>query len=332
MFRSKSGIYVRHRAFTLVELLVVIAIIGTLVALLLPAVQAAREAARRSQCSNNLKQIGLALHNYESVHKAFPPSALYPVGNTSADTYSVQARILPFLNQANVYGQIDFSMSAISQPSVVGQRIVVYQCPSESRRVPRVTTTLVRFPLNYGANVGTWFVYDPSSGKGGDGALPANSFTRAGEFTDGLSNTIGFAEVKSYMSLVRDSGSPMGLGAPIPATVSEVLAYSGTFGADTGHTGWTESPSFQTGVTFVFPPLTKVLFNNAGAMVDVDWVSRREGGSATQITYAAMTSRSYHSGLVNAQVMDGSVRTYSASIEMAAWRALATRNGGEFAP
>jgi prepilin-type N-terminal cleavage/methylation domain-containing protein len=322
-----------RRAFTLVELLVVIAIIGVLVALLLPAVQAAREAARRTQCTNNLKQIGLALHNYELSFRTFPPSALYPVASVSADTYSVHARILPYLDQNNVFSQVDFNLSATSQQAVVGQRIPTYLCPSEAKKMARVTATLIRQPLNYGANVGVWFVYNPNNGQGGDGALPANTFARAAEFSDGLSNTIGFAEVKTYMSLVRDGGNPSAVNAPIPSSISEVVALGGTFGADVGHTGWTESPSFQTGVTFVFPPSTKVAYDNGGMIVDIDWCSRREGGSATQLTYAAMTARSYHSGaVINALLMDGSVRTFTPSIEIAAWRSLATRNGGEPVP
>jgi len=322
-----------RRAFTLVELLVVIAIIGVLVALLLPAVQSAREAARRTQCTNHLKQIGLALHNYELSFRAFPPSALYPVASVSADTYSVHARILPYLDQNNVFSQVDFNLSATSQQAVVGQRIPTYLCPSEIKKTARVTATLIRQPLNYGANVGVWFVYNPGTGQGGDGALPANTFARAAEFADGLSNTIGFAEVKTYMSLVRDGGNPSAVSAPIPGSVGQVVGFGGTFGADVGHTGWTESPAFQTGVTFVFPPSTRVPFDNGGTIVDIDWCSRREGGSATQLTYAAMTARSYHpGGSVNALVMDGSVRTYTPSIEIAAWRALATRNGGEAAP
>jgi len=322
-----------RRGFTLVELLVVIAIIGVLVALVLPAVQQAREAARRTQCTNNLRQVGLGLHNYEISFRTFPPAALYPVASTSADTYSVHTRILPYLDQNNIFAQVDFSQSATSQPAVVGQRIPIFLCPSEARKSPRVSATLVRQPLSYGANVGTWFVYNPNTGQGGDGALPANTFTRAAEFADGLSNTIGFAEVKTYMSLVRDGGSPSAANAPIPATISEVLAFGGTFGADTGHTGWTESPAFQTGVTFVFPPGAKVPFDSGTSIVDIDWCSRREGGSATQITYAAMTARSYHSGgVVNALSMDSSVRAFSPSIDIVAWRAQATRNGGEVAP
>ena len=94
----------RPAAFTLVELLVVIAIIGILVALLLPAVQAAREAARRTQCANNLKQIGLALQNYESTYRVFPPSLTLPASRIG-DSWSAQARILPFLEQAALAGR-----------------------------------------------------------------------------------------------------------------------------------------------------------------------------------------------------------------------------------
>src|SRR5262245_52183791 len=96
------------RGFTLVELLVVIAIIGILIAVLLPAVQAAREAARRAQCKNNLKQLGLAVQGYASARKVFPPSVMIGPGRGA---WSVQSRVLPFIEEYQVYKNIDFSLS-----------------------------------------------------------------------------------------------------------------------------------------------------------------------------------------------------------------------------
>src|SRR4026208_1779818 len=101
----------KRRGFTLIELLVVIAIISVLIALLLPAVQQAREAARRSQCKNNLKQIGLALHNYAGSFSASPPVSVLPAGKTS-EPWSAQARLLPFIEQASLHSLIDWGSSS----------------------------------------------------------------------------------------------------------------------------------------------------------------------------------------------------------------------------
>src|SRR5262245_40457242 len=117
--------------FTLVELLVVIAIIGVLIGLLLPAVQKVREAATRLKCKNNLKQIGLALHNYESTQKRFPACGIYPQAATANDNWSVHAHILPYIEQANLYQQVDFTLAANVQDTVTRQRIPIYVCPSE---------------------------------------------------------------------------------------------------------------------------------------------------------------------------------------------------------
>jgi prepilin-type N-terminal cleavage/methylation domain-containing protein/prepilin-type processing-associated H-X9-DG protein len=319
----------RHRGFTLIELLVVIAIIAVLIGLLLPAVQKAREAAARIKCLNNLKQIGLAVHNYETANQKFPPAGVYPVGQTSPDTYSIHARILPYIEQANIYALVDLNAPAISQPTVVAQRIAMYMCPVELRDEPRVSPTLTRYPLCYAANVGTWFVYDPNTGTGGNGAFPMNKGLKATQYPDGLSNTIGFAEVKAYGSYLLGTGLPP--NTPPPATPAQQLALGGSLKSEISHTGWTEGQTFQTGVTFVFPPNTQVLYTDpSGCIWDVDYVSNRDGSSATRLSYASMISRSSHGGgIVNVLLMDGSARSVHDSISQATWWALGTRNGGE---
>src|SRR5262249_35024562 len=133
---------VRRNGFTLIELLVVIAIIAVLIALLLPAVQSAREAARRIQCTNNLKQMGLGLHNYESVAGAFPPSEIVQgTGNTVTWTggFSVHARVLPFMEQGVAFSSINFQFSHLgaSNTSVVTLSMSAFVCPSDINKDQR---------------------------------------------------------------------------------------------------------------------------------------------------------------------------------------------------
>jgi prepilin-type N-terminal cleavage/methylation domain-containing protein len=317
-----------HRpAFTLVELLVVIAIIGVLVALLLPAVQAAREAGRRSQCSNNLKQIGLATQNHHDTVRALP-ALQYPIGATG-DSWSVHARLLPFLEQANLQNLIDFNLSYAAQPTVTVTRVPTYVCPSEVRDQPRLDSTPPHYPLTYGANMGTWMVFEPAIQRSGDGAFPVNRKATLAAITDGLSNTIAFAEVKAYQPYLRDGGNPNGPGAPIPNDPAAVASYGGGLAANSGHTEWTDGRVHQSGFTAVFPPNTKVPYSSGGVAYDVDFNSSREGKSTTNVTYAAVTSRSYHPSIVQVALLDGSVRSVSNQVDMWVWRAMASANGGE---
>ncbi|MFM7152272.1 MAG: DUF1559 domain-containing protein [Gemmataceae bacterium] len=322
-----------RKAFTLIELLVVIAIIAILIGLLLPAVQKVREAAARLKCQNNLKQMGLALHNYESVAGRYPPAGIYPTNAVANDVYSIQARLLPFLEQGNLYAQIDLNATPATQLNVIGQRIPIYLCPSEVKDRPRDQGSgKITYPLNYAANFGTWFLWSPQTGQGGDGALPVNYFTRPADIVDGMSNTIAFAEVKAYQPYVRNTSTPATLGAPIPADVATVasMAATGSYRGEVGHTEWTDSPCHQTGVTFVFTPNTKVSFPVNGVDQDIDLLTQVEGSHVSKPSYGAITSRSYHaSGMVNVALMDGSVRSIAPTIHISVWRALGSRNGGE---
>src|SRR4051795_2181552 len=147
-----------RRGVTPVRGLVVIAIIGVLVALILPAVQAAREAARRMACSNNLRQIGLALQNFESATKVFP-SSLRPTPPDPSGLFngwSVHAQMLAYLEQGNVYQSINFDQPYSTQSSISSVRVKSFICPAEIRSTPRFNTVgdVVHIPPNYAANQG----------------------------------------------------------------------------------------------------------------------------------------------------------------------------------
>jgi prepilin-type N-terminal cleavage/methylation domain-containing protein/prepilin-type processing-associated H-X9-DG protein len=316
-------------AFTLIELLVVIAIIAVLIGLLLPAVQKVREAAARSKCQNNLKQLGLAIHNYEGANGYFPSAGTYPLGATGT-SFSLQAVILPYIEQANLQNLINFDLPYSSQPFVTRQRVSLLICPSEINDRARMDSALTHYPCNYAANMGSWFIYDPVTGRGGDGALPVNGGVTPTGITDGTSNTLALAEVKAYTPYLRDGGNPNGMGVALPTSPAQVVAYGGSFKTDSGHTEWVDARVHQTGFTTVFAPNAKVPFTSGGTVYDIDFNSSREGSTTNRQTYAAVTARSYHSGgIVNVVLMDGSVRSVNGSIASTTWRALGTRNGGE---
>jgi prepilin-type N-terminal cleavage/methylation domain-containing protein len=322
----------RRSGFTLVELLVVIAIIAILIGLLLPAVQKIREAAARTKCMNNLKQIGLAVHNYENTNGCLPPNGsldtdVSPV-HYSGLPFSALTRLLPYIEQSALYQQADFTVSALSQPAVISQRVATYICPSDPND-KQSTRNPPTYPTCYGASVGDWFIEDYSTGKFGNGAFAYSRYPNQRgiqllEITDGTSTTVGFAEAKPYTAVLIGGGT--GPAMPPPATPSDILALGGTFAAGVAHTSWASEICVESGLTFVFPPNTAVLYVNPsdGQTYDVDW-----DGSVLSYRYVSATARSYHAGGVNTMLMDGSVRFVADSIPQLTWRALGTRNGGE---
>jgi prepilin-type N-terminal cleavage/methylation domain-containing protein/prepilin-type processing-associated H-X9-DG protein len=320
-------------AFTLVELLVVIAVIGVLIALLLPAVQAAREAARRSQCANNLRQDILAVQNYISAQKATPPAIDWTL--SSKASWSALARLLPYMEQASVRNLIDFRFNysdvtnAPQHAQVTAMKIPMFFCPDEENGEPKVGTSQSHFPPSYAVNQGTWLIWDAATRNAGNGAFAVNTRLSDKSFTDGLSNTLAMSEVKAYQAKLGNANNPQDLNAAPPATPAAAVAYGGTLGT-TGHTEWVEGKVHETGFTAVFTPNTKVPYSDGSGEYDVDFISKSENITAPSTTFAAVTSRSYHSGnLVNTAMMDGSVRSFTNDVELVVWRALATRAGDE---
>jgi prepilin-type N-terminal cleavage/methylation domain-containing protein/prepilin-type processing-associated H-X9-DG protein len=322
-----------RRAFTLIELLVVIAIIAILIGLLLPAVQKVREAAARIKCANNLKQIGLAMHSYMDANNGLPPNGNYIYngsGITTTNAWSAMSRILPYIEQENLFRNIDFSIGYGTQIGVSSKRVATYICPSEVNDKGNGTDPVYgnkHWVINYTVNEGTWAVLTKKSSamQGGDGAFAPNRGFRPGDFTDGMSNTVGISEVKAFTHRLTGSGSG---SAPPPSSPSEVSSGFGLGAAAFDpsrhtHVEWVDGKVHETGFTTTFPPNTVVTYSG----YDVDFVSATE--SNTSDTYAVVTSRSFHTGGVNVLLMDGSVRFVRDSIPMLTWRSLGTRAGGE---
>jgi prepilin-type N-terminal cleavage/methylation domain-containing protein/prepilin-type processing-associated H-X9-DG protein len=309
----------RRNGFTLIELLVVIAIIGVLIALLLPAVQMAREAARRTQCSNNLKQLGLALANYESAHRVFPPGRInFPM------VFSAQAQLLPYIENEAVGGMLNFSVAPsftiggpTTENSTAGAAVVrSFLCPSDFGQI----TNNPFGPTNYVACAGSG-VGDAASIKTGDGIMYSGSAIRIRDVADGLSKTAAMSE-----TMLGVGGLPSSLAAGNPADpMREVLELPGGTattdvscvagaGVWSGLRGakWLNGHYGDTMYNHYYPP------NNPGF----------DCGNASH-NYGLTAARSRHPGGVNVLFADGSVRFVGNAVDLDAWRAAATRAKGE---
>ncbi len=212
----------RSRGFTLVELLVVIAIIALLVALLLPAVQQARESARQAACRNSLKQIGLALHNYQGSFKVFPPGSTsmidYGVWSSKPAEYHLHSwasLILPNLDQAGLYNQVNYDVSALDplNYNTASQRIAAYRCASftggDFSKEPLYTQLSPRFAIRNYVALGASTV--GKLWKQPDGVIYATSRTRVEDVTDGLSSTFLVAETRDQNAAVWIDGGTASL-------------------------------------------------------------------------------------------------------------------------
>jgi prepilin-type processing-associated H-X9-DG protein len=178
--------------------------------------------------------------------------------------------------------------------------------------------------------MGVWFVYDPKTNKGGDGVFYPNSNLKLARIVDGASNTMMAAEVEAWTIYKRNAGPA---GTAVPNTPAEWLAAanSGSDEKDTGHTEWPDGRVHHSGFTATMPPNGQNGYTYQGNIVSADYNSWQEGlnGNAGKPTYAMITSRSSHSGLVNVAMVDGSVQSVPDDVDLLIWRALATRNGEE---
>ncbi len=307
----------RSRGFTLIELLVVIAIIAILIALLLPAVQQAREAARRTQCRNNLKQLGLALHHYESTHLVFPPGTLgFP------KVFSAFAHLLPYVEQANLQTLVNFDDNPLpfGLPAPDGAtndvaaktRIPLFLCPSDGEVIAGNNYG----PINYVACVGSGEVDDGNLSLG-DGVIYAQSGTKFRDIVDGTSNTVVFSE-----SIL---GNGVVGGAAVGDPSREVQEFPlGTFDHHDCHDGVGGTWSGLRGAKWINGHYGDTLYNHHFPPNFENW----DCGNLFH-NKAATSARSMHAGGVTTGLADGSVRFVNENIDIEIWHGLSTRAGGE---
>jgi prepilin-type N-terminal cleavage/methylation domain-containing protein/prepilin-type processing-associated H-X9-DG protein len=361
MLRSfRNATVGRGRGFTLIELLVVIAIIAVLIALLLPAVQAAREAARRAQCVNNLKQIGLGLHNYHSSYDCFPPGG----GNTFNTTtgkiqaenggYSAHARILANLEQQALFNAINFWVSIKSDATgiainttTMGAKLSVFICPSGPTPywVDTESAAIAAPGNSYFASYGSGLEWVEKVGGPPNGMFEVNG-PNIGirDVTDGTSNTVAFGEwrIGSGLKTITTIPSDIGFMSVLPGTASRTVA------------GTEEMPALNTAAfqqwmagcnQYVQAPPT----NGFTPILGETWLHGLVGYSmgttllppnppftncsagkpGTLDAPGMFNMSSYHSGGANVLMADGSVKFLKNSLNQQTLWSIGTRNYGE---
>lgn len=326
----------RRPGFTLIELLVVIAIIAVLIALLLPAVQAAREAARRAQCVNNLKQLGLAMHNYHDINQKFPLGRAVEIGAGGAVSisraYSPHSQILPFLEQTPLYHALNFSLTWNPDPStgydgnstVRASVVSGFLCPSDAAS----TIPTGYAGTNYRASEGSNFLFgfgktDPNNANAGmrspDGLFFANESKGVADATDGTSNTAMFSEhvIGDFnQAIATEHGDTFNPGV-YPATQDEaVQACRDMDWRDLSKQGYSD-----VGAPWIYGYHSTTSYYHVGPP------------SSRSCMFPPMristTANSKHPGGVNVLLGDGSVRFIKDTINIQTWRAMGSRNMGE---
>jgi prepilin-type N-terminal cleavage/methylation domain-containing protein/prepilin-type processing-associated H-X9-DG protein len=295
----------RRQAFTLIELLVVIAIIGILVSLLLPAVQFARESARRVQCSNNLKQIGVSLNTFHDARRQFPPGR-----DSWPAPFSTQAHLLPYQENANLQNLIDFTQPTSTGVNVQAAttRVPLFECPSDSSqgRVPGSTFAA----CNYVGNVGTGI--NNGDYVTGDGVFLLTTTVGFQDLIDGSSQTAAFSE-----SLLGDGGFTQ------TDSRRQVVQLSGS--TPTAPGSCTSGPYFgKRGDRWINGGYLATLYNHYFPPNAPDWDCLNAANN-----FGLKTARSNHRGGVTVLMCDGSVHFVANSIHLKTWRAIATRGGND---